>query len=258
MKKFLVFTVLLLSSFKGVGCGYSPYGEDVRYSLLKPRYFNYSHYMAFYYNANLWGYDYDQNPNDYKTNVEANILDWYHFTNKKVSIESIEDFNNHLTLTDIHPNSTNDFIRYLYQNKKTAAIGYLKMAKNCEAVSNVIEDDTWERNEVVNTKYRSVLLNKLVQTTLKEHNLYFKRKYAFLTIRLAYYSQNKEVLKTVFESNFNTGKKDYLYNWSLYFYTFTKSGADRMLNAANLMANCPEKTYASYYYFHEGFKISEA
>jgi hypothetical protein len=31
-----------------------------------------------------------------------------------------------------------------------------------------------------------------------------------------------------------------------------------MINAANLMANCPEKTYASYYYFHENFKIEEA
>ena len=258
MKKFLVFTVLLASSFKSLACGYSPYGEDIRYCLLKPEYFRYSHYMAFYYNANLWGYDYDRNPNNYKTNVDANILDWYNFTNKKVNIEAIEDFNNHLTLTDIHPNSTNDFIRYLYQNKKTDAIGYLKMAKNCEAVNNVFEADTWERNEVANANERTILLNKLVQMTQKEHNPYFKRKYAFLTIRLAYYAGEMDIIKTVFDANFDAGKKDYLYNWSLFFYTFTKSGADRMLNAANLMANCPEKTYASYYYFHEGFKISEA
>ena len=258
MKKFLVFTVLLVSSFKSLACGYSPYGEDVRYSLFKPEYFSYSHYKAFYYNANLWGFDYDQNPNNYKMNIDANILDWYNFTNKKVSIEAIEDFNNNLTLTDIHPKSTNEFIHYLYQNKKTAAIDYLKMAKNCEAVNNVIEDDTWERNEVANTNDRSVLLNKLVQITQKEKNIYFKRKYAFLTIRLAYYAGEKEVIKAVFDTNFNSGPKDYLYNWSLFFYTFTESSGDAMVNVANLMANCPEKTYASYYYFHEGFKISEA
>ena len=258
MKKFLVFTVLLASSFKSLACGYSPYGEDIRYCLFKPDYFSYSHYAAFYYNANLWGYDYDQNPNNYKKNVEANILDWYNFTNKKVSIEAIEDFNNNLTLTDIHPKSGNDFIQYLYQNKKTAAIDYLKMAKNCEAINNFFEEDIWERNEVANTKERAVLLSKLVQITQKEHNRYFKRKYAFLTIRLAYYAQNVEVLKTVFENNFNAGQKDYLYNWSLFFYTFTKSGAEAMINAANLMANCPEKRHASYYYFHENFKIEEA
>ena len=118
MKKFLVFTVLLASSFKSLACGYSPYGEDIRYCLFKPEYFSYSHYMAFYYNANLWGYDDARNPNNYKTNVEANILDWYNFAKKKVSIEAIGDFNNNLTLTDIHPKSGNEFIQYLYQNRQ--------------------------------------------------------------------------------------------------------------------------------------------
>ena len=259
MKQFLVFTVLLATSFcKSLACGYSPYGEDIRYCLFKPEYFNYAQYKAFYYNANLFGFDYDENPNDYKNNVEANILDWYNFTNKKLSIEAIEDFNYHLTLTDIHPKSTNDFIQYLYQNNKLDAIEYLKMAKNCEAVNNVFDEDSWERNEVANTKDRSILLNKLIQITQKEKNLYFKRKYAFLTIRLAYYAGDRNVLKTVFENNFASSKKDYLYNWSLFFYTFTKSDGESMINAANVMANCPEKAYASYYYFHENFKISEA
>ncbi|MBX9807636.1 MAG: hypothetical protein K2X95_07530 [Flavobacteriaceae bacterium] len=258
MKKFLVFTVLLVSSFKSLACGYSPYGEDVRYSLFKPEYFSYYHYKAFYYNANLWGFDYDQNPNNYRMNIDANILDWYNFTKKKVSIEAIEDFNNNLKLTDIHPKSTNEFIYYLYQNKKMDAIAYLKMAKNCEAINSFFENDTWERNEVANIDNRSVLLDKLVQITQKQRNLYFKRKYAFLTIRLAYYAGKKDIIKTVFDTNFHSAPKDYLYYWSLFFNIFTKSDATAMIDVANLMANCSEKTYASYYYFHEGFKISDA
>ena len=258
MKQFLVFIVLLVSSFKSLACGYSPYGEDIRYSLLKPEYFGYFHYKAFYYNADLWGFDYDENPNNFNNTVEGNILDWYSFTNKKVSIEAIEDFNYHLALTDIHPKSGNEFIRYLYQNKKIDAIAYLRMAKNCEVINTIFEDDTWERNEVATTQQRTILLNKLVQITQRERNPYFKRKYAFLTIRLAYYAGKMDVIKNVFESNFKESKKDYVYNWSLFFYTFTKSGANSMINAANLMANCPEKTYASYYYFHQNFKIEEA
>lgn len=259
MKQFLVFIVLLASSFcKSLACGYSPYGEDIRYCIFKPEYFGYSHYKAFYYNANLWGFDYDRNPNDYKNNIEANILDWYHFTNKKVSIDAIEDFNYNLLLTDIHSKSNNEFIQYLYQNKKTDAIAYLKMAKNCEAVNNVFDEDPWERNEVANNSERDVLLHKLVQITQKGHNPYFKRKYAFLAIRLAYYAKRQDIIEDVFEGNFNVSKKDYLYNWSLFFYTFTKSDGESMINAANLMANCPEKTYASYYYFHEHFKIQDA
>lgn len=259
MKQFLVFIILLASSFsKSLACGYSPYGEDIRYSLLKPECFGYAHYKAFYYNANLWGFDYDVNTNNYTNNVEANIWDWYNFTNKKVSIEAIKDFNYHLALTDIHPKSSNEFIKYLYQNKKIDAIAYLRMAKNCEVINTIFGDDTWERNEVATTQQRTILLNKLVQITQQEHNIYFKRKYAFLTIRLAYYAGKMDVIKNVFESNFKEGKKDYLYNWSLFFYTFTKIGANSMINAANLMASCPEKTYASYYYFHTDFKIEEA
>ncbi|REG98431.1 hypothetical protein [Flavobacterium aquicola] len=259
MKKFLVFTVLLVSSFyKSIACGYSPYGEDIRYCLLRPEYFKYSHYKAFYYNANLWGFDYDLNSNSYKTSVEANILDWYNFTNRKVSVESIEDFNNNLTLTDISPKSNNDFIQYLYKNDKKDAITYLKTAKNCEMINGFFEQDVWERDEAVNTNKRGDFLNKLVKITQQERNSYFKRKYAFLTTRFAYYAGEMDVIKTVFENNFNRSKKDYLYYWSLFFYNFTKSDAESMLNTANLMSNCPEKTYASYYYFHEGFKISEA
>ncbi len=259
MKKFLVFTVLLASSFcKILACGYSPYGEDVRYSLFKPEYFRYSHYKAFYYNANLWGFDYDQNPNNYKTNVDANILDWYNFTNKKVSIDAIEDFNYNLKLTDIHPKSDNTFIQYLYLNKKNDAIAYLKMAKNCETINNFFTEDAWERNEVANANERTILLEKLIQVVQRENNSYFKRKYAFLTIRLAYYAKDLKVIKSIFEENFETTKKDYLYNWSLFFYAFTKSGNNAMIDVANLMANCPEKAYASYYYFHDGFKLSEA
>jgi hypothetical protein len=259
MKKFLVFTVLLVSSFyKSLACGYSPEGEDIRYSLFKPEYFNYSLYKAFYYNANLWGYNYDYNPNNYITNLDANILDWYNFTNKKVAIEEIEYFNSNFVLTDIKPKSKNEFINYLYLNNKAEAIAYLKMAKNCEAINNFDNEDVWERDEVKNNNDRVVLLNKLIKITKKEKSLYFKRKYAFLTIRLAYYAGKKDIVKTIFETNFKDSKPDYLYNWSLYFYTFTKNSKDFMLDAANLMADCPEKLYASYYYFNNGFKIEEA
>ncbi len=258
MKKFLVFTVLLASSFKGLACGYSPYGEDIRYCLFKPEYFSYPHYKAFYYNANLWGFDYDQNQNNNGLNIEANIFDWYNYTNKKVSIDAIQYFNNNLTLTDINPASVNDFIHYMYQNKKFDAIEYLKLAKNCEAVNNHFNEDSWERNEVVNTNQREVLLNKLILIVKKEKDNYFKRKYAFLAIRLAHYAGKENVIKTLFETNFIAGKKDYLHNWSLFFYTFSRTDADSMINAANLMANCPEKAYASYYYFHQNFKIKEA
>lgn len=257
MKKFLVFIVLLASScYQSFACGYSPYGEDVRYCIFRPNYFNYAQYKSFYYNADLWGFDYSSNPQDYKLNVDSNIADWYNYANKKVAIDDIADFNFNLSYTDIHSKSDNKFIKYLYQNNKIAAINYLKTAKNCEWAND--SDDVWERNEIVNTKRGVELLNEISQIIDKEKDPYFKRKYAFLAIRLAYYSGEMDVLKTIFEANFNKNKKDYLYYWSLFFYTFTKSNPGYMVDVANLMANSPEKSYASYYYFHHDFKIQEA
>jgi hypothetical protein len=262
MKKFLVFTVLLLSNFStSFACGYSPYGEDIRYSLLKPEYFNYYNYKAFYYNASLWGFDYDYenyNQNSDLNLPEANISDWYTYTSKKVKISEIEEFNYSMYVTDIHENSTNAFIKYLYENKKYEAIAYLKVAKNCEAVNTTYNEDVWERETVTINTNRIAFLNKLIKLTNKEKNVYFKRKYAFLTIRLAHYLDRNDVIETLFATQFKNGKKDYLYYWSSFFHIFCQKRSESMVDIANLMAYSPEKFYASYYYFHSDFKLDMA
>ena len=87
MKKFLVCTAVLLSSFsKLFACGYSPYGEDVRYSLFLPDYFGYNDFKAFWYNASLFGFDYE-----YKNQYETNVYDWYNFAKKQVPLEDINE-----------------------------------------------------------------------------------------------------------------------------------------------------------------------
>lgn len=255
MQKFLICLVLLLSSFSKVNaCGYSPYGEDVRYCLFHPQLFHYNNYSAFDYNANLFGFDYDYSSEI----VEANILDWYNYTQKKVSIYAIQEFNYKLKGTDIHANSDNEFIRYLYANKKTEAIAYLKMAKECEIVNSLNVEDPWERNQLDVNANRKVFLNKLIRITNEQKNEYFKRKYAFLAIRLAYYAADFETIENLFVSNYNNNKKDYLYYWSLFFYSFAKDDKSYLVDAATLLVNCPEKSYASYYFHHENFKIEDA
>lgn len=255
MQKFLICLVLLLSSFSKVNaCGYSPYGEDVRYCLFHPQLFHYNNYSAFNYNANLFGFDFDYSSEI----VEANILDWHNYTNKKVSIYAIQEFNYKLKGTDIHPKSDNEFIRYLYANKKTEAIAYLKMAKECEIVNNLNVEDPWERNQLdINTNRKTFLL-KLVRLTSEQKNEYFKRKYAFLAIRLAFYAGELDTIEKLFISTYNDDKKDYLYYWSLFFYSFAKEDKSYLLDAANLLAYCPEKSYASYYFHHDNFKIEDA
>lgn len=256
MKKLTVSILLLLSSLTGFSCGYTPYGEDVRYCLFRPEYFGFGAYEAFYYNASQWGYDYYYGQR--KSNFyESNILDWYNFAQKKVPIASIETFNYQFKLTDIRPNSGNKFLDYLYKNKKDKAIRYLLFAKKCEDFNTLQTDDIWERNEGLNNDKIKTFYKQLYAAYEAETNDYLKRKYAFQCIRLSFYSNDADGINTVFNETFKSGKRDYLYYWSLYFTCFSNP-ADIDLRIANLFAYSPEKARAVYYYFHEGFSVEKA
>ena len=259
MKNYLVFTILLLSNVsKIIACGYTPYGEDVRYCLFKPQYFQYRDYYAFYYNANLWGYDYEYRRIDDVVDYEANILDWYNYIHKKIPIDAIKDFNNSLKLTDINEYSQNDFLKYLYKNKKYEIIQYLIYAKKCEGINTLNLEDSWEKNKKESQLGKQKILGEIKAAYGKEKNDYLKRKYAFQCIRMAYYTGNESDIISVFTKEFKNSKKDYLYYWSLYFYCFTTTGQSKMVDIAEIFANCPEKTFASYFYFSSDFKLSSA
>lgn len=256
MRNYLLFSILLLSSTL-FACGYSPFGEDVRYCLFKPSYFNYGNYKMFYYNANRFGFEEERYENQ-KPFYHANELDWYNYVNKKVSLESIRVFMKAAKFTDIKPGSDSEFLKYLYANKKLDAIKYLAVAKKCEVLNSVYaENDVWERNTTDISKQKA-LLDNLVKTYKAETNLYFKKKYAFLAIRLAFYIGNSEVIEDVFENQFKNAEKEYLYYWSSYFNAFSNKSDAKMNEVAALLEHSPEKYYASYYFFKDNFNLQKA
>jgi len=250
MKKFLVFITVLLSSNYVFSCGYSPYGEDVRYSLFLPEYFNYADFKAFWYNSESFGFDYE-----YQNQYESNVEDWYSFAKKQVPIDDINECLNTYKLTDISSSSSNKFLQYLYKNKLNNIIQYLITAKKCEDINNFNYEDPWERGEIRKVDVVP-FLKKLQQLIEKEKSNYIKRKYAFLTIRVAYYSGDYNLVNSLFKKHFASGKKDYLYYWSLYFNAFKNNNAS--IDISNIMAYSPEKKYASYFYFNNQFKLESA
>lgn len=252
MKNFLVCTIVFLSSFfKALGCGYSPFGEDVRYCLFTPSYFNYQDFKAFNYNSDRFGFGEIVN-----TGFESNVEDWYDYFDKKVSKVAINELLNELKLTDIHADSKNEWVNYLYNNKRSDVLKYLKFAKKCEAINSLDLTDAWERNEQQNSINRSVFFKKLFKEYIAEANKYLKRKYAFLAIRVAYYAHDKQIVHSLFNQEFKNTKKDYLYYWSLYFDCFFQENP--FVNIASIMANSIEKRNASYYYFHDNFDVEKA
>ena len=259
MKNYLIFTLLFLSNCLTItACGYSPYGEDVRYSLFSPYYFNYQQYASFYYNNHTWGFDSMREDFTDKILFESNVMDWYNYTGKKVALDEIAYFNNKMELVDIHPNSTNGFLAFLYKNKKDKAIQYLIYAKRCESYNNIQEENSWERNEVRQKKSTSTFENELMNVYQKEKELFLKRKYAFQCIRLAFYNGNAQMITDVFKKEFLNSKKDYLYYWSLYFYCRVTDNKGNFNDIAEIFANSTEKAFASQFHFVQNFDLKKA
>lgn len=256
MKKLTVFILLLLSSLNSFGCGYTPYGEDVRYCLFRPQYFNFAAYQSFYYSATQWGYYgyYDRGKPDF---YESNVFDWYNFAQKKIPFLEIDNFLNHYKLTDIHPNSGNAFLDYLYKNKKDKAIRYLTFAKKCEDFNSLNVEDVWERGKKISADKIVAFYGTLYDAYKAETNDYLKRKYAFQCIRFCFYIGDIESINTIFNETIKDSKRDYLYYWSLYFYCYFNE-AQRELNVARLYAYSPEKAQAVYYFFNDKYSLEKA
>ena len=66
------------------------------------------------------------------------------------------------------------------------------------------------------------------------------------------------MIKTIFNKEFLNTKKDYLYYWSLYFNCFTNNNNGNYNDIAELFTNCPEKTFASQFYFNNKFNLEKA
>lgn len=251
MKKLTVFTIAFVTSiYQTLACGFSPYGEDIRFSFLSTKYFNYDKFSMFDYNANSFGYNYT-----YLNQYESNVYDWYNYVSRKVNIDEINQCINKLTLTDFQINSDNLFVQYLYKNKMHAAIDYLLMAKKCEDLNSFYSDDPWERNDSIQNKYPA-LINELNLKLNQEKQNYFQRKYAFLLIRLAYYSKDYSTIHSTFDAYFKTSTKDYLYYWALYFDLFTRKNIQNDLT--EIVLHSDEKRLAAFYYFKDKFNFKSA
>jgi hypothetical protein len=257
MKKLIISILLLLAkSGSMVACGYSPYGEDIRYSLFLPEYFDYPEYQPFHYTCNLWGYN--ATDDIAITYYSDNIYDWYQYTHKETSLNDIYIFNEQLKFSDINENSPNTFIKYLYKKNKINVIQYLKLAKKCEDYNAYINEDCWERNTRLVVNDVSIFFQEIQKAYENEKEYSIKRKYAFQIIRLAYYHKRYDILKRTFEEAFLHMSKDYLYYWSLYFYCFTKNENGNYNEIAEVFANCKDKAYATQLYFSYDFDINEA
>jgi hypothetical protein len=236
-------------------CGFYPYGEDTRISFFNPRVFGYEAYASFYYSANLFSSNEDLVP---KAFVLPNTKLWFDYCRGNVAIQAIHAAVYQLTETDINEHSQNEMILYLYQQKDKDALNYLRFAKNCEFF-NSWQEDPWERKTYMAMPKRIELMNRAIALSNKVHDKELKKRYTFLAIRLTWYNQDfdkiKSLFTTVFDKNTN---KDVLYYWSLYFKSFTETNnALANFELAQVFANAADKRFACHQHFHSKVSLEE-
>ncbi|MEN2401019.1 hypothetical protein GKZ90_0014630 [Flavobacterium sp. MC2016-06] len=242
MKHFLVFTAIFLVSNTIFACGFYPFGEDIRFSFLNPANFNYYSYSEFNYSSNSF---YANTDGVFvEGTVDENEKLWMKYCKNKVAVEAIRAVLYEFKEEDICPESTNEMLRYLYKTKKIEAVNYLKFAKKCEFF-NGLYDDPWETKHGFILPEREKLIDEAVLRSNKFLSKELKHRYTFLAIRLAYYNNDRDKIRTLYDSVFKNQKKaDILKYWSLYFRTIAeKNRALANFYAAQVFVNAPDKRF---------------
>lgn len=245
MKNFLRFILILLSNF-GLACGFYPYGDDVRMSLFSPAHFHYHQFSEFDYSANTFYSKQIYQNNETMPNDKL----WANYCQNKASAISISEVMNQFKLEDINPNSKNEFIHYLYTNKKSEALEYLKFAKTCEQFNTWMEDP-WERNEVLVLPKRKLLVTKALQNADSAKEKIIKKRYAFLAMRMAFYNQQFVEINQIYSKYFAQNPENVIDYFAMYFQAIAeKNEAKANYYFAQVFMNVPEKRFISYQKFY--------
>lgn len=257
MKNWIVFITVLLVSFKGFSCGYYPYGEDIRFSLLNPKIFSPSGFEPFYYSFDV--YSNLQLAEEDKIELDENIQLWYEFFDKKYSKQNLYETIYNASIKSLKKSkSTNLLIKDLNQKENKSILDYLIFAKKCSPL-NTGFSDPWERNEKFSKFHRTRALKKAIKKATQEQNLDLKKRYAYLAVRLAYYNEDAKKVKELFEQYFNKKEnRDAIDFWALHFkIQFDKSSHQRNIDIATVFANSSEKRFSIRFFYDYELNLEE-
>lgn len=215
-----IICLLLLATniFNANACGpMYPYGEEVRFCLLRPEYFSFTgKFSPFIYTSELFyrynGFDFDT------VGREPNALLWKKRCKSEIPISEITD--GVYNYSDAARGS-NLFLKHLVKNNDIEALNYIAFAKSCENFNSFIIDP-WERNDSYVLPQRRKLIEAALKAaeTVKDGDI--KKRYAFLAIRLAYYNEQYIDLSSTYKKYFFNKENDIVDYWAMYFYAFTQ------------------------------------
>lgn len=249
MKKFTLSILLSILSLSGVwACGYYPYGEDIRISLLQPSYVYPNSVDRFFYTSNEFSNN-DMEYSIYESSLfDENVDLWFKYLDQKVEKSAIFQAIYKLSAKDIQKKgSSNGMVKLLKGKNYSGALDYLLFAKKCEAY-NFRYSSPWEKEKKGIIRQRKGVMKKALSLANKAVDLELKKRYAHLAIRLAFYGDDVDQIQNIYSKYFaDQTEKNAIDYWALHFKIwYDEPGLERGLNAARVFLHSPEKRYATH------------
>ena len=261
MKNWLIFILFLsINSFKTSACGYYPYGEDIRFSLLNSTFIQSKGMDPFFYSSHLYSYNPAENTTTYLINNDENIDLWFNYFKRTIDKFSIYEAVYSLTEKDFrNKNHENKLIKTLQTPEYVDVFNYLLFAKKCSPF-NGDYSDPWEKKAKSLTVKRKKQIKMALKNASVSVNPDLKRRYAYLALRMSYYNSDKSTLHQIYTTYFkgveNLNAIDY---WVLHFKTqFEPPSARRNIDISLVFAHSIEKRFPIHQYYDNTFSLEQS
>ncbi len=197
-------SISLLFVFQANACGWYYPAENMRFSLFNADLFQQKSLRPMYYSINLQSYAGVPNNAD----EIALSKEWKYKLKLKSSIAEIQDyfFGGHAE-SEIKSLA---FWKEIQQNSELKR--FVIFAKSCEF--NITALDPWdEKSYIERQKTLPKLMVEGEKIIQEEHNRFWKKKYAFQLLRLAFYNENKAQFHRIYHQYFGVGKEKTVLDW---------------------------------------------
>ncbi|MCE3296140.1 MAG: hypothetical protein K0R65_1854 [Crocinitomicaceae bacterium] len=251
MKNWLLI-ISFFSVLQALACGpFYPYGDEVRFSLLKPNYVPVYGMGRFHYTAFAFSDSYTAFEKDEFEKSDENIAAWHSYFKGEFSHKDIYEVIYKVKVKQLgRMKKNNAFVKALYSDRYKAVLDYIVFAKKISDL-NAWSGDPWERDRNSGKSLRSKQITKAIQSAeaAKDENL--KRRYAYLAVRLAFYNNDYEQIKKLYAAYFEgQTPKDVVHYWALHFkVNAEESSARRNAEVAQVFRYSHEKRFPVHFMY---------
>lgn len=204
-KYILLFNIIIGIPIGSYACWFGTEFEDVRYIILNPNLAQNKSWWSYFYTSKYHYMDGYVRGNQDEMAIAA---EWKQKFQLKSSVEDIEGYLFGALSTDSA--LKNPFYKEMKSQAKLSS--YFSFAKECE--SAVFRDDVWGDYNLdsLRVSQRS-LLSKGLTYTQQQIDPFWKKKYAFQSLRLAYYVGDQKIFNDLYHTYFGFGNEKTPIDW---------------------------------------------